>query len=229
MNNYYDVNYEEVNNSPKPPQLYYSIGEVAKEVGEEPSTIRHWSNKYWDLLDVEYCNTHRRYSKLDIEKLKLIKKCSKEKKMTHNQIINTLKETNFDITVVERHFDDIQNPLDIQVLASAICVEIENRFSILEENIIKKVNSEIDKRIENESVILKDIKTEISATVDEVISEKIEEVKSQYTPTNEFLNEIKDQLQEIKQMSYVNREEIEKASYKEGFGRKLYKLLFGNK
>lgn len=228
MDSYYDADYEEVGGKPQSPQLYYPIGEVSREVGEDASTIRFWSNKYHDLLDVEFCNTHRRYSKVDIEKLKLIKKC-KEKKMSHNQIINTLKETNFDISVIEKHFDEMQKPLDIQVLASAICVEIENRFSALEESIVNRINLELDKRIEKESVILKDIRTELSATVDEVISEKIEEVKGNYESTNESINEIKNQLEEIKQMSFVSKEEIEKMSYKEGFGRKLYKLLFGDR
>lgn len=223
MNNYYDTDYEEVGNSPQPPQLYYSIGEVAKEVGEETSTIRHWSNKYWDFLDVEYCNTHRRYSRLDIEKLKLIKKCCKDKKMTHNQIINTLKETNFDITITEKHFSDMQNPLDIQVLASAICVEIENRFLMLEENIINKVNLELNKRIEKESTILKDIKAELSATVDEVVSEKLEEVKEEYKITNESLKVMNDQLEEIK-TAYVSMEEVKKISYKDPKDGKLSKF-----
>ena len=49
---------------------------------------------------------------------------------------------------------------------------------------------------------------------------------SKYNETTKSLNDIKEQLQEIKQMSFVSKEEIEKMSYKEGFGRKLYKLLF---
>ena len=69
----------------------------------------------------------------------------------------------------------------------------------------------------------------MSITVDEVVSEKLEEVKGEYNETTKSLNEIKKQLEEIKQMSFVSKKEIEKMSYKEGFGRKLYKLLFGDR
>lgn len=228
MDNYYDVNYEEVGKSEKPPQTYYSIGEVGKEIGEETSTVRHWTNQYWDLLDVEYCNTHRRYTRLDIEKLKVIKKCIREKKMKHNQVINVLNETNFDISVIEKHIGDMQKPLDIQILASAICVEMENRFALLEESIIDKINLELDKRIEKEGELLKDIRMELSTTVDEVVSEKLSELKQDYNITNEALKEVNSKLDELK-MAHISLEEIKNASYKEGFGRKLYKLLFGNR
>ena len=228
MDNYYDVNYEEVGKSEKPPQTYYSIGEVGKEIGEETSTVRHWTNQYWDLLDVEYCNTHRRYTRLDIEKLKVIKKCLREKKMKHNQVINVLRETNFDISIVEKHIGDIQKPLDIQVLASAICVEMENRIALLEERIINKVNLELNKKLEQEGNLLKEIRTELAVTVDEVVSEKLSEIKEGYNSGNEILKNVNAKLDELK-VAHISLEEIKNNSYKEGFGRKLYKLLFGNK
>ena len=78
--NYYDVSYEPVNNNQSPkPAIYYTIGEVSKELGEESSTVRYWSNKYYDFLDVEMCNTHRRFSRLDIDKLKVIQQCKQKK------------------------------------------------------------------------------------------------------------------------------------------------------
>lgn len=190
--NYYDTNYEEVTDeSPKMPQLYYTIGDVAKELGEETSTIRYWSNKYHDLLDVELCNTHRRYSKLDIDKLRVVKKC-KEKNMSHNQIINTLKETNFDITIIEKRFEDMQKPFDIQLLASALAVEVENRLKELEDNLFARITEHMNNQAENVNNMADTIKEEVCTTVDEVINEKLEGIEDNIGDINKKLDEIKE-------------------------------------
>ena len=190
--NYYDTNYEEVTDeSPKMPQLYYTIGDVAKELGEETSTIRYWSNKYHDLLDVELCNTHRRYSKLDIDKLRVVKKC-KEKNMSHNQIINTLKETNFDITIIEKRFEDMQKPFDIQLLASALAVEVENRLKELEDNLFARITEHMNNQAENINNMADTIKEEVCTTVDEVINEKLEGLEDNIGDINKKLDELKD-------------------------------------
>lgn len=190
--NYYDTNYEEVTGeAPKTPQLYYTIGDVAKELGEETSTIRYWSNKYHDLLDVELCNTHRRYSKLDIDKLRVVKKC-KEKNMSHNQIINTLKETNFDITIIEKRFEDMQKPFDIQLLASALAVEVENRLKELEDNLFARITEHMNNQAENINNMADTIKEEVCTTVDEVINEKLEGLEDNIGDINKKLDELKD-------------------------------------
>lgn len=190
--NYYDTNYEEVTDeSPKKPQLYYTIGDVAKELGEETSTIRYWSNKYHDLLDVELCNTHRRYSKLDIDKLRVVKKC-KEKNMSHNQIINTLKEANFDITIIEKRFEDMQKPFDIQLLASALAVEVENRLKELEDNLFARITEHMNNQAENINNMADTIKEEVCTTVDEVINEKLEGLEDNIGDINKKLDELKD-------------------------------------
>lgn len=190
--NYYDTNYEEVaDESPKMPQLYYTIGDVAKELGEETSTIRYWSNKYHDLLDVELCNTHRRYSKLDIDKLRVVKKC-KEKNMSHNQIINTLKETNFDITIIEKRFEDMQKPFDIQLLASALAVEVENRLKELEDNLFARITEHMNNQAENINNMADAIKEEVCTTVDEVVNEKLEGIENNIGYINEKLEDIKE-------------------------------------
>ena len=172
MDNYINVSYEPVEEQKKEPVLLYAIGEVAKEVGEETSTIRHWSNKYYDFLDVQMCNTHRRYTKLDIDKLKVIKKCV-EKRMTHNEIINTLKETNFDISIVEERFLDSQQPLDIQLFAAAITVELENKIKSMEENIVNTVIARIEKQNKSLNLTLEQQRQDMAITVDEIVSEKL--------------------------------------------------------
>lgn len=202
MDSFINVSYESAEESKKEPVLLYSIGEVAKEIGVESSTIRHWSNKYYDFLDVQFCNTHRRYTKLDIDKLKIIKKCL-EKKMSHNEIINTLKETNFDIAIVEQRFLDAQQPLDIQLFASAIVVELENKIRNMEVNITENILNNIREQNQLLDISLDKQREDIAVTVDEILTEK--------------LNDTMEELKETFKTSYVSKEEIESLKRKKSF------------
>lgn len=237
MDNYINVSYEPADDKKKEPVLLYTIGEVAKEVGTETSTIRHWSNKFYDYLDVQMCNTHRRYTKLDIDKLKIIKKCV-EKKMTHNEVINTIKETNFDISIVEERFLDAQQPLDIQLFASAIVVELENKIKGMEENIINTVLSRIEDQNRLLNLTLDQQRQDIAVTVDEIVSEKLsnlvtdmKKVESEISNSVEEIMSDKlgcltENIEEIKEqvkIAMVKQEEIERFSNNKGWFSRIFK------
>lgn len=229
--NYYDVSYEHVNNNQSPkPAIYYTIGEVSKELGEESSTVRYWSNKYYDFLDVEMCNTHRRFSRLDIDKLKVIQQC-KQKKMTHNQIINALKETNFDITVVENSINEINKHLDIQLLAAALSVEVNKRLDAMEERINEKINNKLD--IQNDVIkkSLEDISEHICVTVDSMIEESLNEIEVKKEDLDKLTSEISKQTEMIQEMksAYVSMEEIKKFTEKQNLVDRFKNWIFKNK
>ena len=118
------------------------------------------------------------------------------------------------------------NPLSIKALAQKLMDHQQEQIAAMEERIVTRLENYILNQENNNKEFIEKLKDEVSITVDEVVSEKLEEVKGEYNETTKSLNDIKEQLQEIKQMSFVSKEEIEKMSYKEGFGRKLYKLLF---
>lgn len=229
--NYYDVSYEPVNNNQPPkPAIYYTIGEVSKELGEESSTVRYWSNKYYDFLDVEMCNTHRRFSRLDIDKLKVIQQC-KRKKMTHNQTINALKETNFDITVVENSINEINKHLDIQLLAAALSVEVNKRLDAMEERINEKINNKLD--IQNDVIkkSLEDISEHICVTVDSMIEESLNEIEVKKEDLDKLTSEISKQTEMIQEMksAYVSTEEIKKFTEKQNLVDRVKSWIFKNK
>ena len=121
------------------------------------------------------------------------------------------------------------NPLSIKALAQKLMDHQQEQIAAMEERIVTRLENYILNQENNNKEFIEKLKDEVSITVDEVVSEKLEEVKGEYNETTKSLNDIKEQLQEIKQMSFVSKEEIEKMSYKEGFGRKLYKLLFGDR
>ncbi len=59
----------DIENSEK---LYFSIGEVATELGVEPPTIHHWEKKIPQLHPKRSGSSRRLYTKEDVELLKQI-------------------------------------------------------------------------------------------------------------------------------------------------------------
>ena len=59
-------------NTDKNVKLYYSIKEVAEEVGVTESTLRYWEKEFPFLIPKVGVNKVRQYSDKDIEQVKLI-------------------------------------------------------------------------------------------------------------------------------------------------------------
>ena len=53
-------------------KLYYSIGEVAAQLGEAPSTLRFWESEFSQLKPVKNTRGVRNYTARDIELLRRI-------------------------------------------------------------------------------------------------------------------------------------------------------------
>ena len=170
--------------------------------------------------------TIRKYKQEDIDKLRYMLELQAEG-MSLKQIEQYCSEVSFEddgkVQIKE------SNPLSIKALAQKLMDHQQEQIAAMEERIVTRLENYILNQENNNKEFIEKLKDEVSITVDEVVSEKLEEVKGEYNKTTKSLNDIKEQLQEIKQMSCVKKEEIEKVSYKEGFGRKLHKLLFGNR
>lgn len=226
MDNIKDVNFEEVKEERqiRGAVLYYNTSQVADILGVADSTVRYYSKRFENILNIEVINKQRKYKQSDIDKLKFI--CElKEEGMSLQQIEQYCSEVSFEegtgIQIKE------SNPLSIKALAQTLMEHQQEQIALMEERIISRLENHIAVQSNINKDFMDKIKAEVSLTVDEVVSEKVSEIKDDYTVTNNALSEIKAQLDEIKQISYVSKEEIDKVSYKEGFGRKLYKILFG--
>lgn len=67
----------------KPEKLYYSIGEVAGLLGESTSLVRFWSDTFSEFVKPERNKKgNRRFTRADVENLKIIHYLVKEEKMT---------------------------------------------------------------------------------------------------------------------------------------------------
>lgn len=73
-------------------KLYYSIGEVAEMIGENPSLVRYWSNEFSSFLKLHRSSRgDRRYTKEDVELIRQIHFLVNKKGMTLDGVAKALK------------------------------------------------------------------------------------------------------------------------------------------
>ncbi len=89
-------------------KLFYSIGEVAAEVGVNESTLRYWETVFKQIAPKKGVNGVRRYTKDDLQQVKLVHHLVKEKGMTlagaqtYLKGRGKLEQTEIDAVVIER-------------------------------------------------------------------------------------------------------------------------------
>lgn len=77
---------------PKIEKVIFSIGEVAKMLGESPHTIRYWENEFDVLTPQKNKKGNRLFTKDDIETVRLIHHLVKERGLTLKGAKQKLKE-----------------------------------------------------------------------------------------------------------------------------------------
>lgn len=63
-------------------KLYYSIKEVANEIGVNESTLRYWETEFPQIAPKKGANNVRRYTKDDIKTIRLVHHLVKNKGLT---------------------------------------------------------------------------------------------------------------------------------------------------
>ena len=85
-------------NQDYPKKIFYSISEVAEILGESPSLIRYWSNKFPTVIKPERNKKgNRQFTQKDVENFKLIHHLTKGSGMTLEGAEKRLKENADDV------------------------------------------------------------------------------------------------------------------------------------
>ena len=69
-------------NKDKELKMYYSIKEVANEIGVNESTLRYWESEFTQLSPKKSSNGVRKYTKDDIRTVRMIYHLVKERRLT---------------------------------------------------------------------------------------------------------------------------------------------------
>lgn len=91
-------------------KLYYSIGEVAEMIGENPSLVRYWSNEFSSFLKLHRSSRgDRRYTKEDVELIRQIHFLVNKKGMTLDGVAKALKGDRKSIERQTKVLDSLRN------------------------------------------------------------------------------------------------------------------------
>lgn len=222
-----DVSNNIINGEP----LFFSSVQVANIINEDVSTVRYWSKRFDKILNIEVSNKNRRqYKKLDIEKLKFIKKLAREDGLTLAQIEEYATSKGFDIDNIEQSVLDSSNPLAIQTFISAVTMELDKKLNSFAKDLLNKINEQQKINFTIQQEVNEVLRQDIALTVDEIVSEKLDQSLQEFKTTldtkeqeaakrdNEMLEYLKHQMEERKKEN-----ELQLQQQKKGFFSKLFK------
>lgn len=165
-------NYEELSNEINGDSLlFYTTAQVAAIVGVAASTIRFWSKRFEGLLDIQISNRNRQFKKSDIDKLSFIKKLSKDEGLTLQQVDDYCATKGFDI---DKQMVQGNNPLAIQTFVTAMTVEMDKKFDEMQEKSLAMQKQLQEITLNRQEEMNNKLQQEMIATVDEVVSEKLD-------------------------------------------------------
>lgn len=222
--NFIDVEFNDGNDEDKEIRgepLYYNTIQVAQILGENDSTIRYWTKYFDDILKITISNKMKRYKKEDIEKLRFIRKLTREDGLTLKQVIEYCSEKGFNF---DNGTIDGNNPLAIQSFISAMTIHMDEQIKSMQGQIIKAQEEMIKSLLEMQTKSNELIQEQIAITVDEVIADKMEEYFNKVDNRElDKTNEMNEKLDNIRLMMEERKKEDEEEEKKSWFKR-LFRL-----
>jgi len=95
-------------------KLFYTIGEVAKLLGEETSTVRFWEKEFTIIKPQRNAKGNRLFRKVDVENLKLICHLLRDRHMTlegAKQMMRDKRDDAMKDTEIVEHLKKMRNML----------------------------------------------------------------------------------------------------------------------
>jgi DNA-binding transcriptional MerR regulator len=230
-------------NSIRGKALYFSTSQVANSLNISDSRVRYYTNVFDDILHVEVSNKQRRYTQIDIDKMKFMIEL-KEEGMTIKQIQEYCQEVNFEdskeIQIKEN------NPLSIQAIAKALLEQQAILINDMKQDIIDSVISEVNKSLNMQNDNFNDMKNslskEVAMTVEDVVDKELKKssenleakIEESYNNMGEkIISENRKELEDLKKdIRYISQDEITKfteQSQPKGFLSNLGKLFHNKK
>ncbi|WP_297993886.1 MerR family transcriptional regulator [uncultured Clostridium sp.] len=209
--------------------IRYSATQVGEMFDLPVSTVRHYMTAFSEILGLEYNNKMRKFTKASLNKFEFILKL-REDGLTIQQIKAYCEKNDI---FNEEVLIPNNKPLALDLFTESIKLEIQAQLEMFRSNIQRDIRNELKLMVEAQYKVNEDLKQEIYISLDNMIDKKLNYYLDKTSENNKFIeNKIEQQkkvLEEIKEISCVSKEEIERISYKESFGRRVYKFFFKNK
>ena len=184
-------------------QIYLTAPDVAREINDDEKRVRHWGDAFGDIKQcgVFKINGRKKYTPQTIEAFKFIKELIDNKGFSHAQIRDYIQRNGF-----KNENDEIEglvntnDPLGYQALATALTVECRN--------LLDKYNNDTQAALNNfANTIMETITTQVALTVDDVISEKMEQQKKELLEELSITKETNEKIDLLKSMMEERKKE----------------------
>jgi DNA-binding transcriptional MerR regulator len=147
--------------------LFYTTSQVSKILNYPVSTIRLYTKRFSELLDLELSNKNNQYKKKDVEKLRFILKLTKVEGLTLQQAKDYCSRKGFNLDDIEKAVMESNTPLPLQTFITAMTMEIDKKLEILSDTLLNKIEEKQQKNNE----YLQEI---ITGTVEDIVLEKLD-------------------------------------------------------
>lgn len=191
--------------------IRYSATQVADMFEMKVSTIRYYMTAFENILDLEYSNKTRKFTRVSLRKLEAIIRLIKEDGMTIQQVRDyCTREDIFD----EKGLIPQDKPLAMEILGESIRTLVKEEMDEIRSKIQTDIRNELKTMLEAQYQMNDILKKEVCISIDELVDEKLENHLEKTIEENkvikEELAEHKKMLEEIKNTAYVSMEEIKK-------------------
>lgn len=171
--NIVDIEFQEAEN-----EIYITAPQLAQKINDTDIRVRHWADKFGDLIGIEKINGRKKYKESDIPSFAFIKDLIDSKNFSHEQVRNYIEKHGFKYAEYDSGLVNPKDPLGFQALASALSVEVDNKLSKFSDEFtkqfIEKISNTLVENLYNQQQMNIELKAEIEASVDNIISEKLQ-------------------------------------------------------
>lgn len=170
--------------------IRYSATQVAEIFDLPVSKIRYYAKAFERILDLEFSNKMRKFTKSSVDKLRYILKLKEDDGMTVQQILDYCERE--DVFTEQGLNVNNTNPLPVNMLTEAIMLELKSAMKDMKDEIVR----EVVQQVRESNIALTET---VTTTVDEVVSEKLDEVSSSNKHISQTLETVSEKIDNLKQ------------------------------
>ena len=243
-----DIRFDENGNEVKLKPIFYSQKQLAEELGETYSTIRYWSEKFDDYLEIDLKSWKKEFSERDFRVIKDIQAMLREQKLTIKQVQDWLRENigSYDSLQYTSSENIDNNSFSInKVIDNRINERLEDFKAEFKDELITEVTSAIENKLvdilkvhfvhtedtiksvnDNMSNKIAEVQKEVAATIEESIEKSSKEINKTLDQIKKASAEkdleISNQIREALEKKNKEIEEVAAANKNKGFFARVF-------
>lgn len=180
-----DVEYASINsdNESIMNDVYVTMPYIAQKIGVSSSRVYHWSDEFGDIIDKLNNNesnnsngNRKRYRESNVKTFALIKDLIDTQHFSHEQVRTYLIKQGEEYSEYDSGLINPKDPLGFQALASALTIEVKEQLNMFSLQLTNEITTQVKELLNQQNDKYMQINTEMQGSVDDIISEKVNEI-----------------------------------------------------